>query len=232
MSKNWKDSLNFGEPTASSHKVGGRDTDFFPVSVGMMFKLRRLAGPIAKALAILTAGSSKDTGHIYRQVGEPITDENGKPILVGQGDNVSTIRDTETIAEAITPDLAAFRSRERQGAVEDLLVALTEEKSLATMADIIMDSLRMPKADRPPASEFFGPEGITTDLLPDLIAGVAKANKGVFGPLAEKLSPLFTQAQQVLEEKLSVENDAPDENDPEEPSEGQTDPNLTLAQEE
>lgn len=201
----WKSKLNFGEPTCVTCKVGESDIDFYPVSVGMMFKLRRLAKPLAQAISVLTAGGAKDTGQIYRQVGDPVRDADGKPIIVGEGDSATTIRDTETIAEAITPELAELRSKQKTEAVESLVSACMDEDNLVIIGSIIMDSMRIPNADRPPAKEFIN--SIPTDKLPDLILGVGKANKGVFGPLAGKLSPLFTRAQQALDERLSDENE-------------------------
>ena len=208
----WKSKLNFGEPTHVEHKVGEATVKFYPVSVGMMFKLRRAAKPIAKAISVLTSGGGKDTGNIFREVGEPVMLD-GKPLKLkdGQGGD-RIVRDNETIAEAITPELAETRTRQRSEAIEDLIGALTDDENVKIIAEIIMDSMRMEGNDRPPASEFINQ--IELPILGELLMGVGKANKGVFGPLADKLSPAFTQAQGAIKARLSSEGSESSESDP------------------
>lgn len=167
----WKKKLNFGEPTHSELTFEGAEspTKFFPVSVAMMFKLRRLAEPLARAISVLTNSKDQDNAHIHRKIGD------GEEIL----------------SEAIDPKLAELRSEERANAIATLISAATEDENMSIIGEIIMDSIRL--EDAPPPREFMNQ--IDLPQLGFFIKGVAIANKGVFGPLADRAEALFNQAQ-------------------------------------
>lgn len=196
----WKKNLNFGDPTYTEQQVGEAVMKFYPVSVGMMFRLKRVVKPLARAIAVLTNSSDKDTGSIFRELGDPIEVE-GKPFYFKDSNgNDRVLRDTESIVEPIDTKLAEVRTAQRAQAVEDLISALSDEETLKTVANIVMDSLRIPANERPPATEFINQ--IEGPILTQMIFGVVAANKGVFGPLAGKMESLFNRAQATVEAKL------------------------------
>lgn len=187
----WKENLNFGEPTYIEHTVGSGDKakamKFYPVSVGAMFKLRDLLSPLGKAIATLTADTSKDGGRIIRDIGEPFM-FNGKPYTIeGPDKTKNLVRDAETIFEAITPSLAQLRDEQKSAAIQGLINAIMEEKNAMTVSEIIMDSLRLRGTNKPPAQEFL--TEIPFPVFCDFLVGVAKANKGVFEPMGKMMAP-------------------------------------------
>lgn len=194
----WKDTINFGDPTAIIHRVGNKDMEFKPISVGTMFKLRTMAKPIAKAFAVLTSSSAKDTASIFREFGDPLLDERNKPIMV-EG---KPVRNAETIVEAIDPKLAEMRTKSRSEAIEEIIAAISSDEGTDTLGKIIMESIGLTGNDAPPPKAFF--DAITVDHLTALIVGVGKANKGVFGPLTEALTPVLTQVKAGVVEKVSA----------------------------
>lgn len=202
----WKEQLNFGEPTYTDHEVGDGDNkrvmQFYPVSVGMMFKLRRAAKPLAKAFATLTSGGRSDNSQVYREIGDPAVDEKGRPLKTEDGE---FIRDTETIREAVSVELAKLRVDQRTQATEDLISALTDDENLDVVVRMIGDSLRI--KDMPPSKEFM--EHVTAPVFAQMLVGVAKANKGVLGPLGEKLGDLLKgesveEAKETLRDNLQL----------------------------
>lgn len=213
----WKEKLNFGDDTSIQHEINGRPVAFYPVSYYMLSKLRKTAKPIGRALAILTTGSDKDTGNIFREFGNPYTDEKGQIIKIKGRNGEQTLRDMETIAEAISPDLAITRAEQKAEAADLLLSVFTEPENLEMLAEVILDSLRWEKSERPPAKEFANE--VTLPMLSQMIVGVCKANKGVLGPLGEKLGPLFSRAQSLVESKLPPNES--EQSNPEQTTNGQ-----------
>lgn len=180
----WKEQLNFGEPTYTEHKVGEKTLRFYPVSVGMVFELRRAAKPLAKAFATLTSGGKGDNSSVFREIGDPATDASGKPIKTSDGEFV---RDTETISEAISSELASLRMEQRSQAVEDLISALSDDENVEIVVKMVCNSLKI--TDPPPAKEFLS--HVPAPEFAQMIFGVAKANKGVLGPLGKKMEEMF-----------------------------------------
>lgn len=196
----WKEDFNFGECPSVSHDVNGEPQDFHPISVGLLFKLKKLAGPVANAFTVLMSKSPTDTSHSQTQ-GQPFVLD-GQVVREGEGEDSQVLR-SETVFEtfAVSPDLAEFRSRERREAIEVLMNALTDTKNQELFARIIMNSLKIRNV---PASEFL--DQVPSTALPDMLIGVAKANKGVLGPLAPKLGKAASLAQLKLTSVMEEEN--------------------------
>lgn len=177
----------FGQSTAVTSKVGDLDIDFYPVSVGMMLRLKGMIGPIAKAIATLTSSNSKDTGSVSKEDGAPYVLEDGTPMTQMVGNTMQMVRDVETSIKPIDPSLARFRSEERTGAINELMVAFGDERNVGVIGDICQDSMQVPEANRVDGAKFM--ETVEAPDFYDIVAGVAKANKGVFGPLADMMGP-------------------------------------------
>lgn len=203
-------SMIFGDSTSVTHKVGGKDWEFWPLSVSGMFQFRKLYGPLASAIAMLTESRERDTASVYREVGEPLRGPDGRPILIN---GTKAIKDTETIVEAVSPELARIRAEQRQKAITGIADALTDPENLKAFAAIVIDSARLREnlgKDCPPADMLF--TQISLDQLPDIIKGLAKANAGVFDPLTKALGPLFARVQGEVEKQLSANHEAPTPN--------------------
>lgn len=183
---NWKEAFTSGTPCYVEEEVAGKKEKFWPVSVGMAFKLRRLGGSLAKALSVLFGATDRkqDQNKVIRQFASSHVDEKGKAIF-----------DFEDITEAITPAMAELRLTQRQQALEGVIEALTSEENMAVVGDIIKDSMRerFKKDDPtvPPGQEVFSM--IPLPFFPSVLTGLAKANKGVFGPLGEQMGDLVQQ---------------------------------------
>jgi hypothetical protein len=186
MASKWSSIKSYGNDTSITHKVGDQEVRFWPVSVKLLLELRGLIQPLSNSIAILTASNPSDTGQTFREVGSPYTDEEGKLVSVAG----RLVRDTETVAEAIDPKLAMHRDKQRADAISSLLSAATDQANAESIGKIIIDSVR--RGDFfdsvPTASEFM--DEMTPETLIGLLTGVAKANKGVFGPLAGRFENL------------------------------------------
>jgi hypothetical protein len=175
----WQEKIGCFSPNYITEKVMGVEQHFYPVSVGLMFKLRTIGKPLARSLAFLFGKNDNDVG--------------SKSIFLSREEGLSP--DQEITSEPISEGLAKLRLEQKESAIEGIIASLTDETHLEVVGKIIMDSMRdvfpkEEKSDRPPAKEF-----IDTLPLPALtccLIGVAKANKGVFGPLAEQVTEAIT----------------------------------------
>lgn len=189
----WKSKFTFLTPNCVSHTIGEKEYKFYPISVGLAFKLRSVAKPLTKALTTLLGDTKEDTGSIQRVVA-----------------NAQGTSDQEIVIEPISADLARLRHEQRQKAVEELVEALTAEANLEIVGDILVDSLRedFPPGDKSnPTGKQFMAE-ITLPNVPDLLIGVAKANKGVFGPLVSKVGAMMSGLKAQVEARV-LERTAP-----------------------
>jgi len=185
----WKEKMSFIAPQATPHRVQGQEFNFYPVSLATMFKLRGAAKSIAKALATIFNGNASDNGSVHRQIA-----------------NEHKSFDTETVVEAVAADVIKLRHEQRVEAFQNVVETLMDEANLVVLGELIIDSLRdvFPKEARsewPPAKEFItATEG---PALVDMIVGVAKANKGLFGPLVGKAGATWSKVAKVMESKLA-----------------------------
>lgn len=174
MAGAWKEKRTFLAPNSITHKVGDTDYQFYSISLGMMFKLKCVAEPVAKAVALLFTKRDQDYGVIQRNIGADKDGANGG---------------TEIINEAVSVPIAELRAKQQKEAIENLMQAFLVPEHLAVLGEIIMDSMRdeFPKghADTPPAQEFI--KEVPLPVMTQMVMGVVEANKEVLGPLAGKL---------------------------------------------
>lgn len=177
--KKWQDKLSCFSPNYVLHEVAGEELHFYPVSVGMAFKLRVIGRPLAKSLSVLFG--NKDQDHGTRDV--TVRNEYGTD-------------DRQIIIDPISEGLARIRHEQRTESIEKLVESLTDDGNAAVVGEIIMDSLRdvFPKGDahRPPPTEFINQ--MPLPVLGGMIMGLVQANKEVFGPLTEQVAAAASAA--------------------------------------
>jgi len=177
--KDWQEKLSCFSPNFVEHEVGNQTLHFYPISVGMAFKLRVIGRPLAKSLSVLFG--NKDQDHGTKDV--TVHNEYGS-------------EDRQIIIEPITEGLAKIRHAQRTESVEKLVEALTDDKNAAVVGEILMDSLRevftKNQPDRPPPSEFM--RMMPLPVLGNMIMGLVKANKEVFGPLTDQVAAAASAA--------------------------------------
>ncbi len=190
--KSWKDSFSFLEPDAITHKVNGQDIEFYPVSLKTLFEIKTIAKPLAMALGVLFEDKGRDIGSVSRNFHTP------------DGEHL----DNEMIVEPISLDLAKLRATQRSESIQNLMEALTDEAAKKTLGKLIVESMKkhFEKDQAPPPLEFMNE--IPANSLVDFLTGVAKANKGVLGPLADTLTGLWAKVQTKMKTALSDEENA------------------------
>lgn len=168
---NWQKKAAFvGGTNYVEREIQGDTYRFFPVRVKTLFRLRRVALPLAKALSTLFAPQNADFGVVQRQFNDT-------------GDGASG---TETVTEPISRELAELRTRERTEAITGAIEAFTDPENAQVVGEILIDSLREEfnkGIDNPPAKAVV--EHLETPTLIEFLKGVAAANKEVLGPLAD-----------------------------------------------
>ena len=186
----WKDKLTFLEPDGVEHDVGGQAIMFYPVSLGTLFEIKVIGAPLAKALSVLFDDKGRDYGTVSRNFHTP------------DGQNM----DSEIIVEARTPEMATLRAKQRQESIEKLMEALLNDKAKKAVGKIIIESMKdkFDQGQVPPALEFMNE--IPATSIVEFLTGVAKANKGVLGPLAESLTGLWAKAKTKMDQALSDES--------------------------
>lgn len=185
----WQEKIGCFTPNFITEKVMDKDVHFYPVSVGLMFKLREVGRPLARSLAVLFAKNEADMG--------------SKNVIL---DNVSGGKDQEISVEPISEGLAKIRHEQRVDAIEGIVTSLTDPKNVTIVGEIIMDSMRdvFPRGDNdnPPAQEFM--QQLPVPALTGCLIGVGKANKGVFGPLADQVADaIAASVARIAEQKTS-----------------------------
>lgn len=179
---NWKDRAgSFIVPDFITHKVGGEDHHFYPISIGLVFKIKTLAEPLAEALSVIFSDTDTDSGSKSRRIKDgtaDITEMEGHPISV---------------------ELAKLRVEQRSGAYRKLIESVADNRDL--FAEIIMDSMRdvWPRTEKIPAVEFHN--NVPAPAVAQMVMGVIKANKGILGPLAPTLERLMDEAKVRLEQR-------------------------------
>lgn len=199
----WKDKWTFLKPKGVEHEVEGGKMMFYPVSMSSLFTLRAIANPVARAFASLFQNEDNDVGMTDRTTGD------------GQLNGAFT---TEKIIEPVSIDLAKFRLQQKQIAWEDAVQVLFDPENSRVVMRLIMDSLR-DEFDRSANEE--QKNETAKELLNEmdgghfreLLIGLFKGNKKVFGPLAD----MVAQSKELINQKMrgllgrEGESDEPEE---------------------
>ena len=189
MQGTWKDKLTFLEPEGIEHEVIGQQIMFYPVSLGTLFEIKVIGAPLAKALAVLFDDNGRDYGTVSRN------------FHTADGQHM----DSELIVEPRTVEMATLRVKQRSESIEALTDALLDDKAKKAVGKIIVESMKdhFDKDQVPPPIEFMNQ--IPATSIVDFLTGVAKANKGVLGPLADSLTGLWAKAKMKMDQALSDE---------------------------
>lgn len=181
----WSEIRDLLKTTKSvSVRVGETEIEFFPISVGMLFAIKTLASPLAKALTSLFADTSRDYELIQRDFAA-----NGK----------------ETVASAIPLDTLRWRAEQREKAIAQFIEAISAKENQDLIARMLMNSMRslFPDPDKLPTSkEFF--DTFSSEHLHTIFSGFFQANKGCLGPLAPALETAVAQRIKVMDGVPSV----------------------------
>lgn len=199
-----KNKVTFLKPNFVTHEVNEGDTKknyrFFPMSVGLFCKLDNTLTPLIQAVVTLFDDTARDNKFTRREV----ANEHGS-------------LDTEHITEATPVETLRFRHEQKQAAVVKIVSSFTGKTERLVMAELIMDSLaeNFPRgeATNPTPEAFLG--DLPLPVLTDLLVGVAKANKGVFGPLAGTLQGKIEAAFRNTPEIVAQAGAAPASSEPE-----------------
>lgn len=152
--------------------VEGVEHRFYPVSVKTIFRLKTVSKTIAKSIQALLSGGKEDTTQKSSEIAE--TAPGG-----AYQKNISI--------DAISPELAELRYKQKQKALEELVDTVLSEDSSFLLVDMIADSMRdagFPKnMSTSQKAEWVG--NCSATALVEMIIGVIEANKSLFSPLGK-----------------------------------------------
>lgn len=178
----WKSRFTFRTKHYIEHDVCGTTMRFYPNRMALLSEVRDLSAPVAKAISVLFADESRDSGTAVKRHRE------GEFYM----EDITT--------EPISEEMATYRQNERERAIETIFNTLADKRSVIVLGRLLMDSLRdeFPyKSDRDAleVEEFlYGEEGSDSEYrgidMPTLVAlfgGWLKANQKVFGDTGERM---------------------------------------------
>lgn len=191
----WKEKVKgFLSPKNIEHEVQGELQNFYPLSTKVLFRLRGLTGPLAGAISTLFEDGEKDQGQVHREFSASDGEGGG----------------AETQILPITPELAQMRTSSRERAVRALIDAITDTKNKIIIGLIVCDSMRdvFPRGmTDDDVCEFVDDDELTMDVVVEMVTGVVKANKRVFGPLGDKVSGMMGKATETALANAKAEVD-------------------------
>ena len=189
----YKETFTFGDTFSIKETVNGKDIRFFPVRHNSLGDLARISKPMLIALSALFV----EAGREETAISESMKDTDGTEI-------------SKTTIEAISPELAAHKAKERRDSIEGLVECIADVNNRIMLGRLLMDSMRdefPSKKDRPPKEvlEFLEGDGkdydgIDLPTLTALIGGFIKANARSFGPKGEELVGAMRAKLSVLRE--------------------------------
>lgn len=158
-------------------RIGGEEGDavvFYPLSVGMLFRVKNTCKELAPFLAMCFTDTSKD---------------NDRETISGvkqEGDGVYPV--TDVIEKAVAPSIVSQRHQQKEKGIESLLETIFAPDTRDLLADMIIAS----------ASDQFT-EDSKKELLDEcpvpvfieLLAGVFESSAGAFASLGEFLPRLI-----------------------------------------
>ncbi len=207
----WKERFTYNSKSAVEHSVNGNVLRFYPNRIGLLNELAEISKPIAHALATLfTNDDRSDT----TSTSESYLDKPRKDMKTGIETAESKV--DKIVVEAVSPEVADHRRKERNAAIDELLDGITNERNRLLIGKLLMDSLRdeFPyKKDRPPAEieEFLDGdnekyEGLDAPMLVEMVTGWLKANAKVFGATGERVAGLVKGKLSGLQDPSPSEN--------------------------
>lgn len=159
---------------------------FRPISVGMFVAIRNIATPLAKFIASVFEDRKGDVGFAQRNI-----------------KNDQGTDDVEVVTQPLMPALAAERHRQRQEAVEALVAAVTDSNNLGVLQQIVIDSAGDSLPENCRSIKGFE-KHVPAPAFLQMLVGVAKANKDVFGPLAGRMATTAALVEDAIRAKVGT----------------------------
>lgn len=168
----------FLTPKGICHEVNGIELMFYPISISTAFNLKQVARPLASSFATLMSDNSGDRGHTS---------------MTSKGQDGEDIE--QITVNPMSVELANLRASQKEKAILDFIEAFTEPRSTNVIIRVLMDSLRdeFPRKQEQQDVEDFK-DKLDTSTTMQLLHGVMKANKGVFGPFTKRIEALIHTA--------------------------------------
>lgn len=189
----WEDDLCYTSPIFHEHVVNGKTHKFYPVSVGLIMKLKVTAKKITKAVAAVFSNKTKD----IKIIDSTTTSGGNGPI------------ERTVVTEPIDLGIAKYRDEQRSNSLAEALEALTDSDTLELLAEIIMDSMadvfkknEEGKVVEPTPAVFVAKTKLTT--MSQMVIGVAKGNQDVFGPLGSKVGSFLGGLEKAVTSKITA----------------------------
>lgn len=181
----------FLSPKNIVHTVNDIELNFYPISISTAFNLKKIAKPLASAFAVLFSDTSGDRGHTS---------------MTSKGDDGEKIE--QITVNPMSVELANLRASQKEKAILNFIEAFTEKASTDVVIRVIMDSLRdefKQKQEQADVDTF--KENLDTDTTMQLLCGVAKANKGVFGPFMGRIEALIQNTTARVSQEENSQNE-------------------------
>lgn len=167
--------LPFLEPRKIIFKVNGVDTTIHALPMTIIYELKGVVRPLARAIATLTESYPNDTRKQVIQFNDK------------SGDEYETTGQTNV--DAISVELAELREKQKTLAIDQIIDAVTLDANRMLLGKVVCSSVRdgfdlypIPNDD---IQEFMDTVDIGTMI--ELIEGIFKANASIFAPLWDRV---------------------------------------------
>lgn len=206
----------------------GVDTlTFYPLGITPLRELQEIVGPLIQSASQVFAKNQSDVKQDIEQIRNQ--DEGGSGSI------------TRTAVDAISVELAKFRSGEKAKALEQLISACFQDENRLVLGRLLMLSLK----DEFPELHRDNPNGavpkqevdrflshLDVGLFSDMVYGFLKAHKEAFGPLGRRLASMMkARFEAALKEVASQdEGSGDDEGSEREAPQPRPEPTLVTSQ--
>lgn len=200
--------LPFLQPRKIRHKINGVEVNIYALPVNMVYELKTVVKPLARAITTLTDNKVNDVG---------------RQIIQFKDDSSSNKKDEEDIqvsaqtnVEPLSIQMAELREKQTNLAIDQLVEAITCDTNRLLLGKILVVSLK----DQFPGKDILNDDA--TDLINsidigsmvELAEGIIKVNSGAFLPLwervkrsiKERLIPMTQTESHTEEEEDKTEN--------------------------
>ncbi len=150
--------------------VDGRRVKFYPIGMRTAFRIRGMTAQLFQALQTLFATDRDDVTKARTKV------------VTKEGD----YKEDENVT-ALSPELAALRSGQKQDAIQKIVDSLLSEDSSFVLAELLIDSMRDEDFPRPPKTQDLAAfvSNVSANCMVEMVMGLVGANKQLFSPLAK-----------------------------------------------
>ena len=187
----WKNATFINPAPAAERTVGGETVQFWPISSATLFELRHIGGSLAKGLTLLFSYYGPAPASAIYTHWDP--ENPSQPLL------------QEAMTAPVEPELVAQLSKQRENALNELISSLTDDATLVVIGRLISDSARELFPKRPQRGELLEfMNAVSMENTVELLLGVVDANRKLFDPLLEGLTPMLSAAKESVEAKVKA----------------------------